>query len=77
MTLTPVTHKTKCDVRDCRNDAEYAFPVKGIIGKCYLCASCLADIVKQCPTQRTPKSPANTIKRKMDEKNKELNNDEK
>lgn len=76
-TLTPVTHKTKCDVRDCKRDAEYSFPVKGIMGKCYICADCLMELTKQSPTPRIPKSPTNTIKKKMEQKDKELNYDEK
>ncbi|MCH5153054.1 MAG: hypothetical protein J1F68_03765 [Clostridiales bacterium] len=74
--LTPITNKTKCDVRDCKNDAEYFYPTKGRTGKCFLCSKCLAELSTQGRTVTVPKSPKNTIKKKM-EMAQEQNYDEK
>ena len=75
--LTPITSKIKCDVRDCKNDAEFKFATKGRAGKCFLCSRCLAELSKQGRNVTVPKSPTNTIKKKMEMKSKEQNNDEK
>ena len=61
-----VTGKTKCDVRNCKNDAAYAFDVKGISGKCFLCAGCLAALSADCRALTVPKSPKNAIKKRLD-----------
>ena len=74
--LTPITSKTKCDVRDCKNDAEFTFATKGRVGKCFICSKCLAELTKQGKAVVVPKSPTNTIKKKMDLKSKEQNHDE-
>ena len=75
--LTPITNKTQCDVRDCKNDAEYFYAIKGRTGKCFLCSSCLAELSTQARTVTVPKSPKNTIKKKMELKSQEQDNDEK
>ena len=75
--LTQITTKTKCDVRDCKNDAEFTFATKGRAGKCFLCSKCLAELSTQGRTVTVPKSPKNTIKKKMELKSQEQNNDEK
>ena len=75
--LTPITNKTKCDVRDCKNDAEFSFATKGRAGKCFLCSNCLTELTAQGRTLRVPKSPKNTIKMKMEQKSQEENYDEK
>ena len=75
--LQPITNKTKCDVRDCKNNAEYQFAIKGRAGRCYLCSKCLSDIAGEGLAPRVPKSPQNTIKKKMELKNKEQNYDDK
>ena len=75
--LTPITNKTKCDVKDCKNDADYQFATKGRAGKCFLCLKCLAELATQGKTVTVPKSPQNTIKRKMDMKSEENSYDEK
>ena len=72
--LTQISNKTKCDVRDCKNDAEFQFAVKGR-GRCCLCNKCLAELAAQGRTVTVPKSPKNTIKRKMEMKSEEGNND--
>ena len=75
--LTLISNKTKCDVRDCKNDAEYQFATKGRAGKCFLCSKCLAELTNQGATLRVPKSPKNTIKKKMELKSQEDNYEEK
>lgn len=75
--LTPITNKTKCDVRDCKNDAEYVFATKGKTGKCFLCSQCLAQLTSQGRIFCTPKSPKNAIKKKMEMKSQEQDYDEK
>ena len=75
--LTPITNKTKCDVKDCKNDADYQFATKGRAGKCFLCSKCLEQLSSQGMALRAPKSPKNTIKRKMEMKSEENSYDEK
>ena len=75
--LTRITNKTKCDVRDCKNDAEFTFATKGRVGRCFLCSKCLAQLTSQAKTLSVPKSPTNTIKKKMELKSQEQNHDEK
>ena len=74
--LTKITNKTKCDVRDCKNDAEFSFATKGRTGKCFLCSKCLGELSSQGKTVTVPKSPKNTIKKKMEMKLQEQNHDE-
>lgn len=69
--LTTITNKTKCDVRDCKNDAQYFFSTKGRNGKCFLCANCLAELSTQGRTVTVPKSPKNAIRKKMEMKQEE------
>ena len=75
--LTPITNKTKCDVRDCKNDAEFFYATKGRTGKSFLCTKCLAQLAFQGKTLCVPKSPKNTIKKKMELRSEEQNYDEK
>ncbi len=63
--------KTTCDVRDCRNAAEYAFAAKGRPGKFFLCKDCLADLAAEGAALAVPKSPENTIKKIMKRKEEE------
>ena len=71
--LQGITNKTKCDVRDCKNDADYQFATKGRAGKCFLCKKCLAELTAQGKTLSVPKSPQNAIKKKMELKSQEGN----
>ena len=71
--LTTITNKTKCDVKDCKNDAAYFFATKGRMGKCFLCSKCLTELTAQERTLRVPKSPKNTIKKQMERKIEEQN----
>lgn len=71
MMLTPITNKTKCDVRDCKNDANYQFATKGRTGRCFICSKCLAQLTDQGKTVTVPKSPKNAIKKKMEMKSEE------
>ena len=75
--LQPISNKTKCDVRDCKNDADYQFATKGRAGRCYLCSKCLAELTAQGKTVTVPKSPKNAIKKKMELKSEENGYDEK
>ena len=75
--LTAITNKTKCDVRDCKNDADFQFATKGRAGRCFICTKCLAELTAQGATLRVPKSPKNTIMKKMELKSQEQNYDEK
>lgn len=65
------TDKTKCDVKDCKNDAQFYFAVKGIRGKFFICGHCLDKLADDVKSARVPKSPQNAIKRKIDIKQKE------
>lgn len=71
--IQPITNKTKCDVRDCKNDAEFSFPIKGRAGRCFLCSKCLTELTFEGKAHTIPKSPKNTIKKKMELKSKEQN----
>lgn len=69
--LNQITNKTKCDARDCKNDAQYYFATKGRSGKCFLCSKCLEQLTAQGRTVTIPKSPKNAIKKKMEMKSEE------
>lgn len=71
--FTNVTTKTKCDVRDCKNDAAFSFEVKGKTGKCFLCTRCLAALSAEGRANVVPKSPQNAIKRRLELKQREEN----
>lgn len=62
------TEKTKCDVKDCKNNATCYIPVKGRVGKTFLCDECRDKLYKEAVSARTPKSPKNTIKKIIDKK---------
>lgn len=74
--VTKTEAKVKCDLRDCKNDASYCVFGKGRIGRFYLCKQCLDDIVANVVKSRTPKSPKNTIKKIIDEKEITINAEE-
>ncbi len=63
--LQNVTTKTKCDVRNCKNNAAYNFEIKGR-GKCFLCADCLEELFAEYRAHTVPKSPQNIIKKKQE-----------
>ena len=71
--LTTITNTTKCDMRDCKNDAQYFVQVKGRVGKCFFCPQCLAELSVEGRVLTTPKSPKNTIKKQMERKLEEQN----
>ncbi len=60
--------KTKCDVKDCKNNASFFVPSKARNGKFFLCKSCYENIVEQAMKARTPRSPKNAIKKAIDKK---------
>lgn len=71
--INAITTKTKCDVRDCKNDAQFCFETKGRQNKCFLCAQCLARLSADGRAMTVPKSPKNAIKRQMDKRVEEAN----
>ena len=71
--LTTITNKTKCDAKDCKNDAVYFFATKGRVGKCFLCSKCIEKLTTQGKTLCVPKSPKNAIKKQMERKIEEQN----
>ena len=75
--IAKTTVKTKCDVRDCKNAAEYAFETKGRQGRCFLCKDCLEQLLNEGRKLRVPKSPQNAIKKQQDRRAEELNYAEK
>ncbi len=72
--LSIIFNKTKCDVRDCKNDAVAVFEVKGRQGRCFLCESCLATIAAEGRSRSVPRSPQNAIKKRLDRKSEEARN---
>ena len=66
--IEKTTEKTKCDVKDCKNSAVWYLPVKGKVGKMFLCEECCNKLYKQMVATHTPKSPKNTIKKIIDKK---------
>ena len=71
--VTKTTANTKCDVRDCKNTAEYAFEIKGRQGRCYLCKECFERLLDEGRKLRVPKSPQNPIKKQQDKRAEEVN----
>lgn len=71
--LNSITNTTKCDMRDCKNDAQYFVPVKGRVGKFFICPQCLEQLSVEGRAITTPKSPKNTIKKQMERKLEEQN----
>lgn len=61
--------KTKCDVRCCKNAAEYFIPSKSMSGRFFLCKECLESVLSSAE-RPAPKSPENAIKRKSEQKEK-------
>ena len=66
--ITKLTATTKCDARDCKNTAEFAFEIKGRQGRCYLCKDCVQRLLESARKLLTPKSPTNAIKKHLDRK---------
>ena len=71
--VTKTTIKTKCDVKDCKNGAEFAFETKGRQGKCFLCKECYEKLLEEGRKLRVPKSPQNAIKKQLDRREEERN----
>ncbi len=61
-------YQITCDVKNCKNTAEYCFSVKGRIGKVHLCPCCVKQLGADCGKIYTPKSPKNAIKKAMEDK---------
>lgn len=71
--IISTTAKQKCDVYNCKNDAEVFFAVKGRLGRCYLCRDCLNKLTAEVLDKTVPKSPKNTIKRLAENRENEAN----
>ena len=72
--LNTISTKLKCDAKDCKNEAKFFFETKGRSGKCFLCESCLNAILAEGRRQTVPKSPQNTMKKRLDRWAEEANN---
>ncbi len=72
--MTKLLHKStttaKCSCKGCTNSATSYILAKQ---KVYLCDSCFERLANEAISRRTPKSPQNTIKRKLDKKQEEIN----
>ena len=64
--IEKTTAKTKCDVKDCKNAAEFAFETKGRQGRCFLCRPCYETLLDEGRKLRVPKSPCNAIKKQQE-----------
>lgn len=71
--INKLISKVKCDVKNCKNNADYHFEIKGKSGKFFICNKCVEQLCAEVTARRIPKSPANTIKRKLAERAKEDN----
>ena len=63
------TTQSKCSCRGCNNQATSYILTRQRV---YLCDECFERLATQAIAQRTPKSPQNTIKRKLEQKREEL-----
>ena len=68
--LQHTTTPAKCSCRGCTNTASSYILAKQ---KVYICDECFEQLASQAIASRTPKSPKNTIKRKLDKKLEEIN----
>ena len=75
--VTKTVTKVRCDVRDCKNVAEYTFEIKGRQGKFFICRECLETLIDEGRKLRVPKSPKNVIKKQLELRAEELNYAEK
>lgn len=66
--ITDNIFKVTCDVRNCRNIAQYTLPAKGRMGHFYICGDCLETISKEVAAKRVPKSPTNAVKKALNRK---------
>jgi hypothetical protein len=62
------TTTSKCSCKGCNNQATSYILTRQ---KVYLCDECFEKLASQAIANRTPKSPQNTIKRKLDQKREE------
>ena len=61
-------HKTACDVKNCRNTAEFYLPRKDYFAAGSIFAAVAPENWAEELAPRAPKSPKSVIKRKMEEK---------
>ena len=66
--LQKTTNPAKCSCKGCNNSATSYILTKQ---KIYLCDECFERLACEAIACRTPKSPQNTIKRKLDKKREE------
>lgn len=71
--INTISTNVKCDVKNCKNNAEFYFETKGRGGRTFLCDECLQKLLSETRLRCVPKSPQNSIKRKLEQKAKEVN----
>ena len=59
-------YRVTCDVKNCKNIADFCFSAKGRGGKFYLCKGCLQQMADDNSKLIVPKSPKNAIKKAME-----------
>ncbi len=64
--VSQINTKVSCDMVGCKNKAVYAVPLKGRGSALYLCAECLDKLGRAFNAVRVPKSPKNTIRKAME-----------
>ena len=68
--IQKTTSTAKCSCKGCNNTATNYILAKQ---KVYFCNDCFERFANEVISRRTPKSPQNTIKRKIDKKREENN----
>ena len=66
--ISKSTATAKCSCKGCNNPATSYILTKQ---KVYFCDECFERLASEAIARRTPKSPQNTIKRKLDKKREE------
>ena len=64
MQLEKINKKVKCDLPNCKNNADYSLKLRKFwnIGDTNFCKSCLSKMNEQTAKVLTPKSPKNILK---------------
>ncbi len=65
MMITENTFRVTCDVKNCKNIADFTLPAKGRMGHFYICEECLKKLAKEYADRTVPKSPENAVKKAM------------
>ncbi|MEG1706874.1 MAG: hypothetical protein RR086_05980 [Clostridia bacterium] len=67
MMITKNNFNTICDIKNCKNSAEYVLDSKVKGGKLFLCKQCLMAMTKEFSHIIVPQSPKNAIKKAMEQ----------